>query len=432
MTYSRRFLLKNGALALAAVGGSGLWGPAFLRRALFAADRDNHNGKVLICVFMRGAADGLSMVAPYGDPDYYKLRNEIALPRPDKRLGDESPVDLDGFFAMHRAMRPLAELFHRKELAVVHACGSPNATRSHFDAQDLMESGVAKDKSTPNGWLNRALLAAPAPRRKTPFRAVSLTSAMPRSLLGDHDVLAIPDLRTFGVRGSGGAVAAGAGGGGGADGFEGLYDGAVDEALAGAGKESFEAIDLLRKADPARYQPQHGAQYPQDSFGRSLEQIAQLVKADVGLQVAFAEVGGWDTHANQGAANGQLAGRLTDFSRALAALNTDLADRMRDVTVLTVTEFGRSVRQNGNKGTDHGHGACFLAFGGDVAGGKVYGDWPTLAPDKLFEERDLAVTTDFRDVFAEIARKNLRAEELTRVFPDYKPDPERERGILKA
>ena len=429
---SRRFVLKNGALAMACVGASQVWAPTFLRRAALAAgDPLRKKGKVLICVFQRGAADGLSMVAPFGDKSYYELRKETALPRPDAKRGKESPVDLDGFFAFHPTLAPLADIYKKGQLAVVHACGSHNSTRSHFDAQDLMEAGVLKDKSTPGGWLNRALAASPAPEPRTPFRGVAMTSAMPRSLLGEHDVLTIPDLKTFGVSGGGGTVAS-ASGTPGAGGFEGLYEGAVDEVLHGAGKDSFDAIRMLADANPSRYRPEHGAKYPGDPFGRSLMQIAQLIKADVGVQVAFAEAGGWDTHANQGDVNGQLAGKLYDFGAALAALHADLGDRMADVVVLTMTEFGRSVRQNGNRGTDHGHGACFLALGGAVNGGKVLGQWPGLAPEQLFEGRDLAVTTDFRDVFAEVARKHLGAADTKAVFPDYDVNPENERGLLKA
>jgi uncharacterized protein (DUF1501 family) len=256
-----------------------------------------------------------------------------------------------------------------------------------------------------------------------------MTAAVPRTLGGVADVLAIPDLTRFGVNGS---TSATVGATSNAGGFEGLYDQAVDQVLGGAGRESFDAMRILKDADVTRYRPEHGAAYPGDPFGRSLMQIAQLVKADVGLQVAFAETGGWDTHANQGAANGQLAGKLTDFARTLAAFHQDLGDRMSDVVLLTMTEFGRSVRQNGNKGTDHGHGACFLAMGGDVNGGKVLGDWPGLAPEKLFEDRDLAVTTDYRDVLAEIARKHLGVSDLAGVFPNFDVRAKNERCVLRG
>jgi uncharacterized protein (DUF1501 family) len=425
---SRRVLLKNGALAVACAGAAGQWGPSFLRSAALAAGAEDsrRKGKILICIFQRGAADGLSMVAPFGDEHYYKLRNQIALPKPSKTAGEESPVDLDGFFAFHRALRPLEAVYRKGELAVVHACGSHNPTRSHFDAQDFMEAGVLNEKSTPSGWLNRALLAAPAPTRRSPFRGVAMTSAVPRSLIGDHEVLAIPDLKTFGLTGLPESTTTASGG------FEGLYDEAVDQALHGAGKDSFDAMRLLKQNDPQRYTPAHGAKYPADGLGRSLMQIAQLIKADVGVQVAFAESGGWDTHANQGATSGQLAGRLSDFAKAIAAMHADLGDRMQDVVILTMTEFGRSVRQNGNNGTDHGHGGCFLAIGPNVNGGKVHGKWPGLAPEQLFEGRDLPVTTDYRDLFAEVARKHLGVEKLNDVFPKFSAKRENEPGVLRA
>jgi uncharacterized protein (DUF1501 family) len=424
---SRRIVLKNGALALACVGaGVSVWGPSFVRQAAFAAESPKaagKGGKVLICIFQRGAADGLSMVPPFGDEHYYKLRNEIALARPAKAQGDEATIDLDGFFGFHRALAPLAPIYRAKELAVIHACGSPNPNRSHFDAQDFMEAGVADDKSVETGWLNRALVASPEPVKRTPFRGVSMTSAVPRSLLGPHDVMAIPDLKTFGVQGAGHNDG----------GFEVLYNDAAGGAdvVRGAGRESFDALRILKAADPTRYKPAHGAKYPDNPYGRALLQIAQLIKADIGVQVAFAESGGWDTHANQGAANGQLAGNLSDFARGIAALHTDLGERMADVVILTMTEFGRSVRQNGNRGTDHGRGACFLALGGSVNGGKVLGDWPGLAQEKLADGRDLAVTTDYRDVFAEVARKHLGATGKD-LFPGYTADAKNEREVLKG
>src|SRR4051812_18928331 len=309
---SRRFLLKNGALALACVGSVGPWGGggiAFLQQAAAlaaSAGEPTRKGKILICVFQRGAADGLSMVAPFGDENYLKIRKEIALPTPAKAAGEEASVDLDGYFAFHRALSPLAPIYHQGELAVIHACGSPTNNRSHFDGQDFMEAGTSMDKSAKGGWVNRALVAGPAPEKRTPFRAVSMTSAVPRSLQGEIDALAIPDLSTFGLTGGGAAAAAGNADGMAGGGFEGLYAqavGAGGDVVGGAGKESFDALRMLKQADPTHYNPANGAKYPGDQLGRSLMQIAQLIKADLGVQVAFAESGGWDTHANQGAAN---------------------------------------------------------------------------------------------------------------------------------
>jgi uncharacterized protein (DUF1501 family) len=440
MSLSRRFFLRSGAVAFATVGSLPMWGLGFLRQTVFGADAPRAAGgkKILICVFQRGAADGLSMVSPFGDRDYYKLRQEIAIAEPARAAGSTGSLDLDGFFGLHPALSPLLPIYKSGKLAAIHACGSPNSTRSHFDAQDFMESGVTGDKSVANGWLNRALLACPEDRAKraTPFRAVALTPTLPRSMQGDLDALAIPNLATFGVGAAAGivptrnAMGAGSASASAAAGFESMYSSAVDQVLHGTARETFEAMAMLKKADPARYQPANGAKYGADVFSRSLSQIAQLIKADIGLEIAFAEIGGWDTHANQGAANGQLAGRLMDFSRGIAALYQDLGDRMNDVVILTMSEFGRAVRQNGNRGTDHGHATCFFALGGPVQGGKVLGRWPGLANEQLFEGRDLAVTTDYRDVFAEIARKHLGALDLSKVFPGYKLDLKNERGIL--
>jgi uncharacterized protein (DUF1501 family) len=415
MHTSRRFFLKNGGVAMAAIGASSLWQPGLFARMAMAADsaRRANSRKVLICVFQRGAADGLSMVVPHGDPFYYKHRQEIALARPTRSRAAGSALDLDGFFALHPALDAFLPLYKSGHLAVVHACGSHNSSRSHFDMQDFMESGVPDDKSVHSGWLNR-MLHAKAESDATSFRAVAMTPLIPRTLQGEVEALAIRDLEKFGVTASStpGNVASG---------FEGMYDGAVDGVLHGAGKESFNAIAMLKKANPSQYSPVKGAVYPPGPFGRAMLQVAQLIKARVGLEVAFVELDGWDTHNNQGGANGQLAGRLHDFSRAIAALHTDLGDRMNDVLLLTMSEFGRAARQNGNRGTDHGHGTCFFALGGGVRGGRVLGHWPGLAPEKLFEERDLAVTTDFRAVFAEVCSRHFGAklDQLKGVFPNY-------------
>lgn len=436
----RRFLLKNGALAFAGVGAAPCI-PAFLRQTVLAAD-SARRGKVLVCVFQRGAADGLSMVPPHGDADYYRLRREIALARPSKAAGVDAALELTDRFGLHPALAPLQPLFKDGQLAIVHACGSPSANRSHFDAQDFMEAGVVDNKSVAGGWLNRLLLAGEGPARShTPFRAVSMTATLPRSLMGDHDALAIPDLRNFGVHGADrGQWAARAmdrsmrpeSAPGAAGGFENLYEHATDQVLQGTGRESFEAIAMLRKADPTRYAPANDAKYPAGSLGRAMAQIAQLIKADLGVEVACAESGGWDTHANQGAATGQLAGRLQEFGQAIAAFHRDMGDRMADVVVLTMSEFGRTVRQNGNRGTDHGHGTCFFALGGGVKGGRILGRWPGLAVENLFEGRDLQVTTDFRDVFAEIARGHLGVADLGAVFPSFKAEASRCPGLLSA
>jgi uncharacterized protein (DUF1501 family) len=435
MNIARRVFLKQGGAALVTFGAGMALGPSFLRRTVMAAEASKAGGKkVLICVFQRGAADGLSMVAPFGDRFYYQHRKEISLAAPTRAAaGNGGVLDLDGFFGLHPALGAFLPLYKSGELAIVHACGSPNSSRSHFDMQDFMESGVAGDKAVHSGWINRMLRqreeARAAADKASPFRAVAMTSVVPRTLQGEVEALAIHDLNAFGIGGS-----RGAGGQQVASGFEGMYEAAVGDVLHGTGKESFEAISMLKKAEPTKYRPAGGAEYPQGAFGRAMMQVAQLIKAEVGLEVAFVEMDGWDTHANQGAATGQLAGRLRDFSRGIAALHRDLGERMSDVMVLTMTEFGRAARQNGNRGTDHGHASCFFALGGNVSGGKVLGQWPGLAPEKLFEQRDLAVTTDFRDVFAELAVRQfgLGREEVGAVFPNYAVKDGSFRGVCRG
>lgn len=428
----RRVFLKRGAMAFVTLGAGAMFGPRFLRESAYAADLSTtFSNKVVICIFQRGAVDGLSMVVPYGDPFYAQHRKEIALGAPGRTSGENAVIDLDGYFGLNPALRDLAPLFKGGQLAAIQACGSPNASRSHFDSQDLMEAGVDFDKGVVDGWLNRALHYCPEDAAKgvSPFRATAMTSSIPRSLMGTQDAMAIRDLDTFGLAGD---VAVPMSTQPGANGFESMYGEAVDTVLHGTARESFDAIAMLKSVQGQKYTPAHGAKYPDTRFGRSLRQISQLIKANVGLQVAFAEVDGWDTHANQGNAKGDLATKLESFGKSLAALNQDLGDRMSDVVVVTQSEFGRTVRQNGNRGTDHGHGTCFLVMGGPVKGGKVYGDWPTLAPDKLFENRDLAVTTDFRDVFAEVSLQHLGIplSAMPEIFPKYGIDARNFRRFL--
>jgi uncharacterized protein (DUF1501 family) len=426
---SRRFFVKQGALAFASLGAGALLGPSFVRAAALAAEGRKSVGgrRTLVCVFQRGAADGLSMVVPYGDRDYYRLRGDIALAAPARTAGEAGVLDLNGHFGLHPALRGLHELYGAGELAVLHACGNPLASRSHFEAQDLMESGTGDDRHLATGWLNRMIGCCPEDHaRRSALAAVALTGQLPRSLQGPEEALAIADLANFRVGGAGAAASAGemgamGGMGGTARSFAQLYESAVGDALHGAGQDGFAAMQLLQKAVPRNYRPANGAQYPGGAFGRAMRQVAQLIKADVGLEVAFVEIGGWDTHANQGAATGALANRLTELGGGLQALHRDLGEKMSDVLVLTMSEFGRTARQNGNRGTDHGHGTAFFALGGGVKGGKVLGRWPGLAPDRLFEGRDLAITTDYRDFFAEacVRHMGVPAGELAKIFPAH-------------
>jgi uncharacterized protein (DUF1501 family) len=400
---SRRVFLKDGGLALVTLG----FAPAFLARTVAAAAPARR--RVLITVFQRGAVDGLNMIVPFGERDYYAARPSIAIGRPG--AGADAAVDLDGFFGLHPRLAPLKPLFDARQLAIVHACGSPDGTRSHFDAQDYMETATPGVKSTQDGWLNRVLHAREH-AAATPFRAVALAPQLPRALQGLEPALAIGQIGQFGIRAGQATEMVQAS-------FEAEYAAAAESVLHQTGREAFDAVRMLKQADPAKYAPENGADYPRTPYGEALKQIAQLIKADVGLEVAFAESTNWDHHVNEGAATGQIATRLDDFSRGIAALVRDLGDRMADVVVLTMSEFGRAVAENGNRGTDHGHGNAMMVIGGNVRGGKVYGRWPGLAREQRYEGRDLAVTTDFRTVFTEVVRGHLGLQDTKHVFPGF-------------
>ena len=418
---NRRFFIKSGSIALASVGMS-VSAPGFLQRAVLANGRTGGKRKTLVAIFQRGAVDGLNMIVPFGESNYYDLRPAIAIPKPNGSNA-EAAISLDGFFGLHPSMSSLKPLWDSKRLAIVHASGSPDNTRSHFDAQDYMESATPGVKSTSDGWLNRYLQSRKE-KEASPFRAISMTQQMPRAMQGRAQVLAMSNLSNFAIR-AGKSSASVQGG------FEAIYSRDKNEMLGETGRETFDAINYLKEANPAQYKPENGAQYPQGQLGNSLRQIAQLIKAGVGLEIAFTDVGGWDTHVNQGNARGQLANRLQEFSSAIAAFHQDLGQRMDDVVVLTMSEFGRTVRENGNRGTDHGHANAMLVLGNSVRGGQVYGKWPGLRNDQLFEGRDLAITTDFRDVFGEVAARHLGATDLKSVFPRYAVRESNFKGLFR-
>jgi len=429
---NRRVFMKSGAMALATMGLN----PTFLRRTVFAQDllkgaalNGNARGKVLVVLFQRGAADALNVVVPHGERAYYTMRPSIAVPRPASGAA-QTAIDLDGFFGLHPSLSPFKKLWDDGILTTIHAVGSPSNTRSHFDAQDYMESGTPDNKGTRDGWLNRYLavkgtcdeckLHDGSSAAHSPFRAVAMTPQTPRILEGPAPSVAMNSVDEFTIRTNGSQ----------ADRIEALYRTGSADVVHAAGGEMFEAMKMLKAANPQQYTPQNNADYPRSPFGQHLRQIAQLIQSDVGLEIAFADVGGWDTHVNQGGATGQLANRLDDFSKSIAALVQDLGDRMSDVTILTMSEFGRTARQNGNGGTDHGHATSMFVIGGDVKGKKVYGKWPGLEPEQLNEGRDLALTTDFRSVFSEVAFKHLGAAKMDAVFPGFNGDQSKWLGVL--
>jgi uncharacterized protein (DUF1501 family) len=325
-------------------------------------------------------------------------------------------IDLDGFFGLHPAMASFKPLWDQGHLAIVHAAGSPDPTRSHFDAQDYMESGTPGLKATEDGWLNRAL-HNPADKDTSPFRAVALGSALPRMLAGSAPAVAVSNVNSFGV-GGGNPKAQPL-----SNTFEAMYDQSVDAVLHGTGQETFDAVKMLKSADPQKYTPAPGANYPRGPLGNALRQVAQLMKADLGVEVAFSDVGGWDHHVNEGSVQGQIAQRVGELSQAMSAFWIDMGNLAEDTVVVTMSEFGRTARENGNRGTDHGHANVMFVMGGPVKGRRVYGRWPGLSPEHLYEGRDLALTTDFRTVLSEVVYRHLGNRNLGAVFPGFEANP---------
>ncbi len=405
MSITRRVFLKGGAIAV--VGTTVV--PAFLQRVAFASEKAATGKKRFVVIFQRGAADGLNIVVPHGEPSYYAMRPTIAVPR-------QQVIDLDGFFGLHPAMASFKPLWDQGHLAIVHAAGSPDPTRSHFDAQDYMESGTPGVKSTEDGWLNRSL-QDPADKDNSPFRAIALGSSLPRMLAGSAPAVAVSNVNAFGVAGNIPAAQPLA------NTFEAMYDQSVDAVLHGTGEETFDAVKMLKSADPQRYTPAPGANYPRGPLGNALRQVAQLMKADLGVEVAFSDVGGWDHHVNEGSVQGQIAQRVGELSQAMAAFWIDLGNLAEDTVVVTMSEFGRTARENGNRGTDHGHANVMFIMGGPVRGRRVYGRWPGLAPEQLYEGRDLALTTDFRTVLSEVVYRHLGNHNLDAVFPSFEQKP---------
>ena len=397
--------MKGGAMAV--VGTAAI--PSFLTRAAWGAAEAGSSHKRLVVIFQRGAADGLNIVVPHAERSYYAMRPSINIPR-------QQVIDLNGFFGLHPAMAPLKPLWDQRHLAVVHAAGSPDTTRSHFDAQDYMESGTPGVKDTSDGWLNRTLQSEPAVA-DSPFRAIALGTSLPRILSGKASAVAVSNVNGFGIA-AGNPAAAPLG-----NTFEAMYAQSVDTVLHGTATETFEAVKMLKSADPQKYTPAPGANYPRGPFGNALRQTAQLIKSNLGVQIAFTDIGGWDSHVNEGAVEGQLANVLRDFAQSIAAFWVDLGPLAEETLIVTMSEFGRTARENGNRGTDHGHANVMFILGGPVRGGRVYGRWPGLDPSQLNEGRDLVLTTDFRRVLGEAVSRHLGNAHLNSVFPGFDNQP---------
>ncbi len=406
---NRRVFLRNSALAMVGAGAAPLW----LERALYADGTPAPRKKILVAIFQRGAADGLNVVVPHGESAYYSLRPTISVPRPSS-AGDmrgKTAIDLDGFFGLHPSLAPLKPLFDQRHLAIVDAVGSPDPTRSHFDAQDYMESGTPGLKATDSGWMNRSLTKSQD--KVSPVRAVALGATLPRALHGPQAAVSMQSIGAFQVKDQQAAAE-----------FEQMFAASKDPVLQATARETFEAMAMLQAIQKQPYAPAAGADYPRAPIGENLKQIAQLIKADVGMEMAFADITNWDHHVQevgQNASEGKLADLLRTFGQALSAFWTDMGDRMDDIAVVSMSEFGRTAKENGNRGTDHGHANCMFVMGGDVKGGKVYGKWPGMQPHQLYEGRDLALTTDFRDVLGELVSRHSGNPSLQGVFPGYNP-----------
>lgn len=402
---SRRDLLKRtGVLAM----GMLAW-PAWMPRVALAPQNAPTQGDLLVCVFMRGGVDGLNLVTPHGDKNYYSARETLALKQPNSRDG-QSVMDLDGFFGLHPALRPFKDIYDAGALAIVHAAGSPDPTHSHFDAMDFMERGTPGEKAIPTGWIGRHLQQV-ASSNQSPFRAVGMGTLLQQSLRGPISATALQSITDFHLRGDGRQI----------EKFQqvlaSLYEG--DGFIETEGQQTLQAMRDLAKIAANNYTPANGAKYPDGPYGKGLATVAQLIKSGMGLEVACVDIGGWDTHVQQGGAEGQMPRLIDEFAKGLSAFYTDLQDQMKRITIVTMSEFGRRLQENTSHGTDHGHGNVMFVIGGGIKGGKVYGDWPGLDKSSLYGPGDLAITTDFRDVLGEIVQKRLRNSNLAAVFPNY-------------
>lgn len=383
--------------------------PAWMPRMAFAPQGVEPAGDILVVVFQRGGMDGISAVIPHGDPHYYENRSALAIPEPEDG-SDKTGIDLDGFFGLHPSLRPLKDLWDERTLALVHAVGSPDPTHSHFDAMDYMERGTPGEKSIPTGWIGRHLQTAPW-QNESPFRAIGMGGVMQAALRGPIPVTTLKSISDFHLQGDVSQLTEIRAR------LESLYN--LGSSLDGDAVETFNAVNILDKIDVNNYTPSGGAAYPETEFGMAMKQVAQIAKAEIGLEVACVDIGGWDTHNQQGQLEGELPTLLNEFSSGLASLYHDLGDRAKNVTIVTMSEFGRRVKENASDGTDHGHGNCMFVLGGGVNGGKVYGQWPGLAPENLYEGIDLNITTDYRDVLGEVVEKRLKNPALGEIFPTY-------------
>ncbi|MEM6283339.1 MAG: DUF1501 domain-containing protein [Chloroflexota bacterium] len=409
----RNFLRKMSTVGAVGVGLSVM--PKWMPRMAFAQSPQQSNGEIVVVVFLRGGIDGLTAVAPYFEgSSYYDKRPTQHLKEPGS--GAEAAINLDGRFGIHPAMQPLKDIYDAGDLAFIHATGLTDPTRSHFDAMMLMEFGTPGNKTTTDGWLARYLKAT-ADRNGSPFRAVGMGHILPTSLAGGVSALALQSIADFHMDGRADEIARMQ------KALADLYTiNAPQDELDQQARLAFDTFDQMETLRTQPYVPAHGAQYPESEFGMGLRHIAQIAKADVGLEVATVDIGGWDTHEQQGTFGGEFEILLRDLTSGLNAFYRDMGNDMRRVTVITMSEFGRTVDENASAGTDHGHGNFMMLMGGGVNGGQVYTDWPTLNEDAL-ADGDLAITTDYRDVLAEVVANRLYSNDLDFIFPNFTTTP---------
>ncbi|MBI1259532.1 MAG: DUF1501 domain-containing protein [Chloroflexi bacterium] len=417
---SRREVMRGSAAALAAAGAQSML-PAWMPRLAFAPVQQGARGDVLISVFLRGAADTLNMIVPYAEDAYYAARPKLAIPRPDSSGSDGKVLDLDGFFGLHPALAPLMPVFKDGQMAAVHAAGSPDETRSHFEAMDFMERGTPGEFTLASGWIGRHL-ATLNTGNTSPIRAIGWGSSVQAALRGTIAPVAIKSIVDYHLNGNEQVAAQVLAS------LNRLYS-LESDSLSASALATESAIQILAKVGYKDYQPQNGADYPTTDFATALRQSAALIRADVGLETACIDLGGWDTHVNQGGVEGQQARLMQDLAEGLAAFYSDMGDMMQRVSVVVMSEFGRRVAENGGGGTDHGHGSALLVMSGNLAKGNVVANWPGLAKDVLDRGEDLAITTDYRDVLAELLSLRLNNSATADIFPNFTPTPV---GLFKA
>ncbi|HEC23145.1 MAG TPA: DUF1501 domain-containing protein [Chloroflexi bacterium] len=407
---TRRAFLGSGlrSLAALALGETLVAYPAWMPRVAFAPPHVGPRGDTLVCIFLRGGADGLNMVIPHGDEGYYEHRSVLSIAPPDATQAEYRVLDLDGFFGLHPSLAPLQEIYAAGDLAPIHATGAPDESRSHFEAMALMERGAST--SDYNGWLGRHLATLDT-GNDSALRAIAIGDMLPASLTGAVSATALQSIAEHHLQAREereGAIQSL---------LAALYEQGED-ILAIAARQTLASIETLSQIGTEN-RPPRGRDYPEGDFGTAMRTVARLIDADVGVEVACVDLGGWDTHAAQGSGQGQMANLMDQLAQGLAAFYEDLQPLMDSLTVVVMSEFGRRVQENGALGTDHGHGNMMLVMGGGIRGGQVYARWPGLQPEQLVGPGDLAITTDYRDVLGEIIRKRLNNPQVDAVFPGY-------------